>query len=457
MITQDEIDDAAGRFGLTIANVERDYVFGWVLAGIFQTPQLHDMLAVKGGNALRKAHLPATRFSDDLDFTTPGNLDPEVLLAGLNDVCRFVEARSGVEFDLARNRVEADRQIDRERQVFKGRLYFKDFAGERDHVRVSVRLDVTANDQLKLPLQTRRLIHPYSDSSECSIPIRVVQLEEVLADKLRCLIQRRYCNDLFDAVFGTFVASGVQVDRIELMRVFLSKTIFGRSPGAAKRLLHGVPFNLFRGYWEKVVCPIESRIGFDDAVSRFLGGLDDLFAPFSYGTVYEDTYFPPELRNPIIESGSKQQLIRMSYDGITRLVEPYALTFKFRKDGGAEEYFYGYDRTGGRTSGAGIKSFVARKVRSLEATDEAFQPRFTIELSKAGGAKTAERFQGRPGLRRLVGLPPRRSPTRPPRYIVECTYCERRYPRQRFSLALKPHKDKEGYACPGRWGRQVHF
>lgn len=56
--------------------------------------------------------------------------------------------------------------------------------------------DVTEFDRLHLPVQTRRLIHPYSDAADCNAEVRVVKLEEALADKLSCLIQRRYSFDL---------------------------------------------------------------------------------------------------------------------------------------------------------------------------------------------------------------------------------------------------------------------
>lgn len=62
------------------------------------------------------------------------------------------------------------------------------------------------------------------------------------------------------------------------------------------------------------------------------------------------------LRMPIMEAGGDRRLVRLTYDGVTRIVEPYALAYKRRKDGHAEEYLYVYDRTGGRSSPPGIKS-----------------------------------------------------------------------------------------------------
>ena len=80
MITQDEINDAAKKLDLHTANLERDYVFGWIISGLFQESSLASSLVLKGDDALRKAYFPLTRFSDDIDFSTAGDLDVTVLL-----------------------------------------------------------------------------------------------------------------------------------------------------------------------------------------------------------------------------------------------------------------------------------------------------------------------------------------------------------------------------------------
>jgi predicted nucleotidyltransferase component of viral defense system len=105
---------------VSVSNVERDYLFGWVLAGIFAS-ELGQRIALKGGNALRKGYLPTSRFSDDLDFSTSSTLDPTVLIDQLNEVCRWVEQQAGVRFDYERNAVADEQQLDRERLVYKVR------------------------------------------------------------------------------------------------------------------------------------------------------------------------------------------------------------------------------------------------------------------------------------------------------------------------------------------------
>ncbi len=454
MITVEEIDAAAKNFGISISNVERDYVFGWLIAGIFQESQLGQSLVLKGGNALRKGYFPLTRFSDDLDFSTREGLDGARLIERLNEVCRFTEARTGVAFQLDRNAIVEERQIDRERHAYKVRLYFRDFADQGEHITLKVRVDVTEYDRLHLPVQSRNLIHQYSDASECATQIRVVKLEEALADKLKCLLQRRSCYDLFDTVYAIFVSNELDVDRTEIVRVFLKKTIFEPSPGAAKNLLLGLPFDLFQGYWHKVICPVSTRMTFGHAVERLRSGLEELFAPFGYGEWYERAFFPAELRNPILEAGSARRLLELRYHGVSRVVEPYALTFKRRKDGHAREYFYAFDRTGGRTSGPGIKTFVATDIDSLSLKDETFEPRFEVELARAGDAETAGRFVGSPG-KRLVSTRRRSAFSGISPYTVECPYCGKHFSRKRPSTKLNPHKDEYGNPCYGRVGHRV--
>src|SRR6266498_4655475 len=77
VIGRDEVLLVAEELDLAPANVQRDYVFGWLLAGIFAESRLGDSLALKGGNALRKGYFAETRFSDDLDFTTAGAVAQE--------------------------------------------------------------------------------------------------------------------------------------------------------------------------------------------------------------------------------------------------------------------------------------------------------------------------------------------------------------------------------------------
>ena len=54
MIDQSEILEAANETGLNPYVIEKDYVIGWVLAGIYDHPDIRDAWVFKGGTCLKK-------------------------------------------------------------------------------------------------------------------------------------------------------------------------------------------------------------------------------------------------------------------------------------------------------------------------------------------------------------------------------------------------------------------
>jgi len=453
VISRDELLVQAEAFDLSEANVQRDYVFGWIISGIFRESSLADRATLKGGNALRKGYLPGTRFSDDLDFSTPDRLDGDGVLAELNRVCEFASDATGIRFDIGRNRLCSEHQIDRARYVYKYQLYFKNMIGGQDHVTISIRVDMTEYDRLYLPVQERQLIHPYSDADACAATVRCVKIEEALADKLKCLLQRRYCYDLFDLVYGLFIAEEIEVNRAELMSVFLRKTIFGSSPGAARSLLLDLPLDIYRGWWHKVLVPTANRMSFDAAVEALRSGITELFAPYAVGGRSELAFYPSRLRNPILEAGAGRKLIRVTYHGATRIMEPYSLVFKRRQDGVAQEYFYAWDRTGGN-SGPGIKTLMHYDIQAFAVLEETFESRFEVTLSKAGDSSQRGYFAGngrpRSSTHRKTGR--RLRTDTGPKYIIQCGTCGKRFTRTTNSTRMNQHKNPWNSQCPGRRG-----
>lgn len=69
MIDSREILEAASSFSLLPSIIEKDYVLGWILAGIDAHEQLSETWIFKGGTCLKKCYFETYRFSEDLDFT----------------------------------------------------------------------------------------------------------------------------------------------------------------------------------------------------------------------------------------------------------------------------------------------------------------------------------------------------------------------------------------------------
>ncbi len=69
MIDRSEILAVASDLSLSSDVVEKDYVLGWLLAGIYANAELSAAWIFKGGTCLKKCYFETYRFSEDLDFT----------------------------------------------------------------------------------------------------------------------------------------------------------------------------------------------------------------------------------------------------------------------------------------------------------------------------------------------------------------------------------------------------
>jgi predicted nucleotidyltransferase component of viral defense system len=462
MIDKPEIDAKADELGVHRSNVQRDYAFGWLLSSFYRTDNpLHRLLILKGGNCFRKAYFQHARYSNDLDFSTQSEVDPSLLLDGIKQACTHARGRSAIDFFVDDSRVAEKKMADGESRMFEARIYFRSFYGDDEDLRLKVNLDVKEFDAIFLPLQTRRLIHAYSDATACQADLKCLKLEELLASKLKALLQRRHSPDLYDFVHSLFFQKVLAISRREVLTTFLKQTIYEPSPAAAKGLLLQLPFELIRGFWNDfLVCPKLALFSFEDAETWFKTIVNELFALAEPQPAYAGrgwgsapVFYSADLRDKIMEAGRLQRLLRILYDGYDRLVEPYALTFKRRKDGVAREYFYAWDRSGGSSRQIGIKSFTADKVRSISVTEEAFDARYPIELAKGTGGYFGKPFAGSPSSFRATRPPGRRASSGYGlTYTVECSYCGKRFKRSSDDTKLHEHKDKFGNRCFGRIG-----
>ncbi len=387
MIATTEIQRLAHRQGVPASVVERDYVLGWLLWGIYRQPDLADRLILKGGNCLRKVYFPQTRYSDDLDFTATGDDALAYFAALLPRICAEVSAAAGLRFALDRTRVQRRPTPDAECQALEARLYFE---GQQPEACVTMRLkfDISAYEALALPLQRLPLRHPYSDASACQVTIRTYSLEEVLAEKLRSWIQRTRVRDLVDVV--TIVGSGaLPLVPANILAAFLSKTIYKRVPLAGRdEMLYAPKFRQVRRHWRAALhCPDGNRPDPDRAIQRFRSFVAGLFRPEHLarlagrgaGQATAPALYPYSvrsgLREAIIAAGGARQMIRLRYQGRERDIEPYSFRYKQRR-GQEREYFYGFDHTRGQC----IKSFILPRIEGVSILPTLYAPRWLIEF-----------------------------------------------------------------------------
>ena len=200
MISRAELRSSAAKFGVSLDNVQRDYVLSWVLKGLYENATLSRSLVFKGGTALRKAYFPDYRFSQDLDFTSVEALKGEEIAANLKAVVETVGDESGISFLPDRLGLEKTRDVPGE-EAYEARLYF--FRPEQHRgMPMVVKIEMTCYEEVMLPPLRKPLYHPYSDASNfADLNITVYRLEEILTEKLRAiLLQRGYAapRDLYD-------------------------------------------------------------------------------------------------------------------------------------------------------------------------------------------------------------------------------------------------------------------
>ncbi|MGB3835722.1 nucleotidyl transferase AbiEii/AbiGii toxin family protein [Castellaniella sp.] len=171
--------------------IERDYVLAWFLTGLANHP-LREVLAFKGGTALRRCWFPDYRFSEDLDFTLIRPITLEEILAGLDEIFAAISAETGLQIAFDRS----DRHSHQNSHTFY-LCYQGPLPAEND-----VKVDVTINEVLCFPLQDRPVHRTYDGFDDLPVgpTVKVYAIEEIVIEKLLALSDRarNEPRDLYD-------------------------------------------------------------------------------------------------------------------------------------------------------------------------------------------------------------------------------------------------------------------
>ena len=179
MIARREIIDAATALSLLPQVVEKDYVLGWVLAGINRHPALAETWIFKGGTCLKKCSFETYRFSEDLDFTLTdaAHLDATFLTAAFAEIADWVCEQTGIELPPDFHTFEIYPNP-RGNPSCQGKLSYRGPIAPRSGGLLRVKLDITADEHLTLAPVSAPIFHPYSDAPEDGIHIMAYAYEE---------------------------------------------------------------------------------------------------------------------------------------------------------------------------------------------------------------------------------------------------------------------------------------
>lgn len=172
MVTRAELVNIARKQKLPLGMIEKDFVLTLVLREICNS-QFKNALIFKGGTALHKIYLHK-RLSVDLDFTASDEFD----IDDLNKILIIKEINSEIrKVRTFENSISIDLK-------YRSLLEYPD----------SIKIEISFREKPLLKLKEVILKSPYFPDFN----VKTFQVEEMAAEKMRALIQRKRPRDYFD-------------------------------------------------------------------------------------------------------------------------------------------------------------------------------------------------------------------------------------------------------------------
>ena len=396
MISKREILDVAERMSLLPNIVEKDYVLGWMLAGIFAHAEVKNSWVFKGGTCLKKCFFETYRFSEDLDFTLTdaAHLDAAFLKRVFAEIGQWIYDRTGIE-------VPDDSQIfdiymnSRGSVSCEGKLSYRGPISPRNMPRI--KLDLIADERLVLAPVHVSIFHPYSDAPANGMTALAYAYEELFAEKTMALAERTRPRDLYD-VINLFRNEDARPASAVMLEVLRQKC---EHKGIALPQLADLEPHRdnLAGSWKNMLehqlpslPPLET---FWDALPAFFewlaSGREPNVLP-AYGLGADETIMRERVLQLPISSArlsrieiirfaaANRLLVELDYRDqkgrrSVRIVEPYSIARTIA----GEILLHTHDRTRDAH-----RSLRIDRIEGARVTDQSFTPRHQIELSSRG-------------------------------------------------------------------------
>jgi len=179
-----------------LRQVEQDLIISRAVIDIFNDDLLHEELRFRGGTALNKLHFPAPlRYSEDIDLvrTSAGPIGP--VLDRLREVLAWLGNASYDQSPVAPSLIFRTDAEDGGRQL-----------------RLKVEINTREREAYDGPVAMKHVVENPWFTGQADIA--TFSNEEMLATKLRALLQRDKGRDLFDLARAIQVIAGLDTDRV---------------------------------------------------------------------------------------------------------------------------------------------------------------------------------------------------------------------------------------------------
>ncbi len=467
MIDRNEIISIAGELGLRPSVVEKDYVLGWLLAGIARDEELSRAWLFKGGTCLKKCFFETYRFSEDLDFTViePVQLDRDFLIARFKVLGVWLYDTTGIELPAELLRFDVY-DLKTGGRAGEGRIAYRGPIAPRGGDLPRIKLDLTADERVVLPSIIRPVTHPYSDAPIDGITARCYAFEELFGEKVRALAQRARPRDLYD-VINLFRHGDFRTAAAVIRHIVSQKCQFKQIPFPTFESLAPAQPELF-GEWGNM---LGHQLPSLPPVDLFWTALPEFFHWLAGAVVQPPlpshplgvgarlmggsagSIRIPGRSTPFIEvirfAASNHLLVELDYrdeDGhrATRAIEAYSL--RRTRDDNIILCAVNVEKQEPR-------SYRIERIQGATILNRSFTPRFQIELTPSSPLVAPDTHRSPdttwpppPGRRSGGSAWPKTT------YQYRCPVCSKRFERTSMDAALRAHKNPTGYPCSGRRG-----
>lgn len=477
MISKQDILERATEWHLRPDVVEKDYVLGWLLAGLAQHPIASTLWIFKGGTCIKKCYFETYRFSEDLDFSLlPAAPYTAIdLRQSLVEVARYVNEMSGLVFPEQFIEVR-ERRNKQGQPTFQGRLaYGGPLRPIENPTPPRVLIDITNYEPVLDSAPRRSVFHPYPDNLPDDTQVFAYSMDELIAEKTRALYERTRPRDLYDVIY-------ILDNPPEMLHLSRACELFQKKCG-----VKSIPVPTIQHLTNRASGDEELRSEWANMLvhqlpdlpelETLLARLSELLTWIEHPSIAAPTRrlspSPPmrlgESRldlggikywgggtpiETIRFAGANRLLVEFTYHGKHRLVEPYSL----RRARTGNIVLNAWELTSQRLTSQQMKSFIVAEISGLKSTHTAFTPRFPIELVASGtlaipATSVANRSTSFTQMPKVASHGQKRTG---PTYLFRCPNCGKEFRHSKNDSSLRKHKDAGGYlVCPSRRGYYI--
>ena len=253
LLTKKEIQISAKQKKKHLGVIEKDYAIEWLLYGIYhKDSKIKDQLIFKGGTALRKIFYPKTwRFSEDLDFSMLPETDDKTIISGFDKIYDIIKKENQMEYN---GSIEATQS----RKLIQGRIHFIGPLGTKNNIKI----DISGIEKMAEPASAQIVTVSYKDLE--NFTVNSYTINEILAEKIRSMMQRIKARDYYDV--WRMLEKGHGFDTAMIGRMVRQKCTINEIEYDPAKIFD--PDNMYelKEYWQEGLERLVEKIPDPDAV-----------------------------------------------------------------------------------------------------------------------------------------------------------------------------------------------